>query len=151
MIQYDHGIITTEAEIMDDNRALAIVSALANGVNPWTGEIFPADSPYQTADVVRALFLARRALETKSPEARSRQRSNAPANAGKPWTEEEDRSLLQEFDSGCRIPDLAHAHSRTTAGIQARLEKHGRLQMQAAGLRNRQHDQRSASDRVDSG
>lgn len=116
---------------MDENKALTIVSALANGVNPWTGEIFPADSPYQTADVVRALFLARRALEAKSQQTRLRTRSNAPANAGKPWTEEEDRSLLEEFDSGCRIPDLAHAHARTTAGIQARLEKHGRLQAQA--------------------
>src|SRR5688572_18443227 len=41
--------------IMDDNRALAIVSALANGVNPQTGEIFEVDSPYQSVDVIRAL------------------------------------------------------------------------------------------------
>lgn len=46
---------------MDEMKALAIVSTLANGVNPLTGEIFPADSPYQTVDVVRALFLASRA------------------------------------------------------------------------------------------
>lgn len=115
---------------MDENRALAIVSALANGVNPLTGEIFPADSPYQTADVVRALFHASRALETR---ARPRSRLNAPPNAGKPWTEEEDRNLLKEFDSGCRMPDLAQALGRTTAGIQARLEKYGRVQAQADG------------------
>jgi hypothetical protein len=33
------------AEIMDETRAVAIVSALADGVNPLTGEIFPVDSP----------------------------------------------------------------------------------------------------------
>ena len=48
---------------MDDQKALSIVSALANGVNPLSGEVFPVDSPYQASDVVRALFAAARALE----------------------------------------------------------------------------------------
>ena len=30
---------------MDDNKALSIVSALATGVNPQTGEMFEIDSP----------------------------------------------------------------------------------------------------------
>jgi hypothetical protein len=110
---------------MDDSKALGIVSALANGVNPISGETFPPDSPYQSADVVRALFAAVRALE---PGRRSRARSQMPVNAGKPWSEEEDRRLLGEFDNGRPINELAQAHGRTQAGIQARLEKHGRLQ-----------------------
>ena len=48
---------------MDDSKALAVVSALADGVNPYTGEVFEPDSPYQSADVVRALYIAVRALE----------------------------------------------------------------------------------------
>jgi hypothetical protein len=113
---------------MDEARALSIVSALANGVNPATGEIFPADSPYQTADVVRALFMVSRLLEARP--ARSRERAAAPGNAGKPWTTEEDQNLLRDFDRGIGIADLAQAHGRTSAGIQARLEKHGRVQPQ---------------------
>lgn len=115
---------------MDETKALAIVWALADGVNPQTGEIFPADSAYQTAEVARALFLAGRALETK---AKARLRPHLPANAGRRWTEEEDRKLLAEFDSGCPVSDLAPAHGRTVAGIQARLEKYGRLQMALQG------------------
>jgi len=115
---------------MDETKALAIVWALADGVNPHTGEIFPADSAYQTADVVRALFLAGRALETKT---KVRARAPLPANAGRRWSEEEDRRLLDEFDGGGAVSDLAQTHGRTTAGIQARLEKHGRLQMPQQG------------------
>ncbi len=113
---------------MDETKALTIVSALADGVNPLTGEVFAPDSPYQTADVVRALALATRALEVRL---KSRPRTGLPGNAGKPWTAEEDQKLLREFDRGSSLAGLAQAHGRTPAGIQARLEKHGRLQASA--------------------
>lgn len=116
---------------MDESKALAIVSALANGVNPLTGEVFTTDSPYQSPDVVRALYISVRALEA-SAKRRSRARERLPGNAGKPWSEEEDERLLGEFDRGCPLAELARAHERTLAGIQARLEKHGRLQFQEA-------------------
>jgi hypothetical protein len=113
--------------VMDESKALAILSTLANGVNPLTGEVFPPDSPYQTADVVRALFLASSLLESRA-KPKARNTSTLPGNAGKPWTAEEDQMLLQEFDRGSPIAALAQTHGRTPAGIQARLEKHGRLQ-----------------------
>jgi len=109
---------------MDDQRALSIVTALANGVNPQTGEAFPGDSPYQSAEIVRALFVAIRAMQGKTT---NRRRPDAPANAGKPWSEAEDDELLQAFDEGTEIAAIAQAHARTPMGIQARLEKHGRL------------------------
>jgi hypothetical protein len=117
---------------MDEAKALTIVSALANGVNPLTGELFTADSLYQAPDVVRALYAAARALEIRS-KSRARPRTGMPANAGKPWSEDEDQRLLAGFDRGQSLPDLAHTHGRTPAGIQARLERHGRLQVQATG------------------
>jgi hypothetical protein len=120
------------AIIMDESKALTIVSALANGVNPITGEIFTADSLYQSPEVVRALYSAARALEIRT-KSRARPRTNLPANAGKPWSEEEDQKLLAGFDRGQSLPDLALTHGRTPAGIQARLERHGRLQVQATG------------------
>ncbi|MBM0107929.1 hypothetical protein JM946_24610 [Steroidobacter sp. S1-65] len=122
---------------MDDNKALAIVSALANGVNPQTGEMFEVDSPYQSVDVIRALYAAVRALEATARTKSRANRGRMPANAGKPWTEQEDRELLEKFDSGHSVPELAQAHDRTLAGIQARLERHGRVQVQGLQWRGR--------------
>ena len=111
---------------MEEARALAIVSALANGVDPLTGELFSVDSPYQSPDVIRALYCAVRALE-----AAGRRRTRGPAaasnNAGKPWSEDEDRQLLTAFDGGRPLAELAQSHGRTRGGIQARLVRHGRL------------------------
>jgi hypothetical protein len=121
---------------MDDQQALAIVSALANGANPVTGEMFAPDSPYQTPDVIRALFVAQRALEglrestrqkaSTAPPAQPRNASNT--NAGKPWSSEEDRQLLAAFDADKPITEIAREHGRTVGGVRARLEKHGRLE-----------------------
>lgn len=112
---------------MDESKATAVLTALASGVNPQTGEVFPPESVYQSAEVVRALYVAIRALEP-SLRRRTRARGSVPANAGKPWSEEEDQALLAEFDEGRSIAELAEAHGRTQAGIQARLERHGRIQ-----------------------
>ena len=35
---------------------LKIVEALANGIDPITGELLPSESPYNHPDVIRALF-----------------------------------------------------------------------------------------------
>ena len=131
---------------MDDQKAFSIVSALANGVNPVTGEIFPPDSAYQAPDVVRALFIAARALgpaQTNAPAAAPQPRAHTPSNVGKPWTDDEDRRLLAEFDRGRSPRELASAHERTLAGIEARLEKHGRIQPQQRVTSNRFSGQRS--------
>ena len=122
---------------MDDVKALSIVSALANGVNPETGEVFDMDSPYQSVDVIRALYIAVRALETTTKAKLRPDKQRMPANAGKPWTDKEDRELFTKFDEGLSIADLARAHDRTPAGIQARLERHGRLPAQGLNGRGR--------------
>lgn len=111
---------------MDEARALTIVSALANGVNPLTGELFAVDSPYQSADVIRALYCAVRALDG-SGRRRMRGQGTVSSNAGKPWGEDEDRQLLAAFDDGRPLAELAQSHGRTRGGIQARLVRHGRL------------------------
>ena len=70
---------------MERSNALRIINSLANGVNPATGEIFAADSPYQHPDTVRALFEAVRALD--APESRStRSNDDMPANTFVRWT-----------------------------------------------------------------
>jgi superfamily II DNA helicase RecQ len=50
--------------IVDASKALGIIHTLANGIDPYTGEEFSVDSPYQHPQTVRALFTALRALES---------------------------------------------------------------------------------------
>jgi hypothetical protein len=64
-------------------------------------------------------------------------RTRTPANAGKPWSEPEDRALLDKFDEGLSIAELARAHDRAPAGIHARLARHGRVQGQGPQWRGR--------------
>ena len=110
---------------MNQTEALSLVRSLANGVDPETGEVFAADSVYQRAQTVRALYAAAEALERA--ERFERRKQQLPAKTGEPWSEDEDRRLLSEFDAGRGLPDLAAAHQRTQTGVRARLVKYGRL------------------------
>ena len=112
---------------MDDTHALRIISALANGLDPTSESPVESPSPIQNVEVIRALFIAVRALETTARLRTRKSRSRAPTNAGRTWTAQEDRQLLDRFDAGETVAQLAHAHERTPAGIQARLERHGRM------------------------
>ena len=105
--------------------ALPIVRALADGVNPVTGEQYPQDSPYAEPRALRALFSAVDLMQREVD--RERRRERLPANFGKPWGEAEDRAIALEFDSGATISDLARRHSRTQSSIRLRLEKLGKL------------------------
>lgn len=110
---------------MDATQALAVVRSLANGVDPATGEVFPAESAYQRPDVVRALYEAASALERQ--ERYDRRKAEMPVKTGEPWTEDEDRKLLAAFDAGRALQELAAAHERTLGAVRARLLKYGRI------------------------
>jgi len=110
---------------MDSAQALAVVRSLANGVDPESGEVFPAESAYQRPQVVRALYEAATALERI--DRFDRRRSQMPPKTGEPWTEEEDRKLLAAFDAGRALQELASAHERTMGAVRARLLKYGRI------------------------
>src|SRR5438105_11207108 len=102
---------------MEQAQALAVVRSLANGVDPETGEVFPAESAYQRPIVVRALYEAASALERQ--ERFERRKAQLPAKTGEPWTEEEDRKLLAAFDAGRALQELAAAHERTMGAVRA--------------------------------
>jgi hypothetical protein len=111
---------------MDTEQALKAIRDLADGTDPWSGKAFPADAPYQHPDTVRALYLAAEALEEASK--RESRTQNAPPNAGKPWSKEEEARLAQGFDQDRSIEALAQDHGRTPFAIQARLEKLGKIE-----------------------
>ena len=115
---------------MDDIKASEILKSLAAGIDPADGGALAGIETLQSPDVVRALFLAADSLETRMRQ--SRRQSSLPRNAGKPWSQEEDARLLAGFDGGVGVDQLAAAHERTRAGIEARLVKHGRLEAEQA-------------------
>ena len=112
---------------MEREAALKILQQLANGTDPHTGEVFRADSPYQHSDTVRALFFALRALETPAAPKPRAAGENAPQNAGKPWSADEDKALASAFDAGRQIPELAAQHGRSRFAIETRLAKLGKI------------------------
>ena len=109
--------------------ALPIVRALADGVNPITGEAYPEESPYAEPRTLRALFSAVDIMQKEVD--REERRKRLPANFGKPWTEEEDHQVVASFDIGMGITDIARKHQRTHSSIRLRLEKLGKIEATA--------------------
>ena len=121
---------------MQKEQALRILNALANGVHPATGEKFAADSPYQHPDTVRALFEAMRAVEgsaTRPTPAPAPERRPAPpqTGSGARWSSEEEQRLAGAFDAGRSVDELARAHGRSRAAIEARLVRLGKMDASA--------------------
>jgi hypothetical protein len=112
---------------MEIQEALEIVRRLADGVHPETGQALTGDSPYQEAQVVRALNRAVLALEFQ--QARER-RNPLPANAGKPWSNSEDAQICEELRRGVNFQEIARTHGRTLGSIVARLIRLGRISAQ---------------------
>lgn len=142
---------------MEKATALKILQQLADGIDPHTGESFGADSPYQHPDTVRALFLALRELGGSNEGAhaapvqlpaksRASANPNAPSNAGKPWSDEEDQALAAGFDAGKKILELATEHRRSRFAIEARLAKLGKIEPPANLRGNGARPHTAASD-----
>jgi hypothetical protein len=111
---------------MQLDAALPIVRALADGVNPITGEAYPEQSPYAEPRTLRALYSA---VDLMSRDVeREKRRERLPANFGKPWTQDEDQALVGEFDGGMVMIDIARRHARTQSSIRLRLEKLGKIE-----------------------
>ena len=134
---------------MDTDRALEILRHLANGVDPYTGEVLGPEGPLQHPDTVRALYLAADVVDECDPppaevDTTEGQSDNAeasesaasklrraykdrelPARAYEPWTAEEDQRISDAYQSGVRIGLIANDHERTTTAVRSRLRKLG--------------------------
>ena len=119
---------------MEAAKTIEILKALAEGIDPGTGEQYPAGNPYQHPDTVRALFAAIHGLENAAPrpaktDAPRPDKSDRPApeNAGRPWSQEEDSRLGQAYDSGKSVEELAQVHKRSKWAIESRLARMGKI------------------------
>lgn len=110
---------------MDLATARQILEALADGVDPRTGEVLDPGSPIESAQVVRALHVAVAAMDRNS---RNRdRRSTLPLNAGKAWAVEQDQTLARLFDSGGNVAGIAKELQRTQGSIASRLVRLGKV------------------------
>lgn len=106
---------------MDVTRAKQLLSTLADGVDPFTGELLPPDHVCNQPDIIRALH---QLLDLAQVE----KRNNHVPNAGKPWSEEEDQKLVEAFHAGSKLSAIAGQHGRTRGAIKARLAHLGLLE-----------------------
>ena len=100
---------------MDIIRAKEIISALAEGIDPTTGEVLPDNSVCNKGEIVRAFYAVLSHIDEKKPK------KNLPANAGKPWTKEDEDLLIRLYQSGASKKDICKTLQRTATGIAARL------------------------------
>ena len=105
--------------------AREIIAVLAQGIHPVTGEIMPADSPYNEPPVIRALFAVSQALEGCDA---LKLRREQPPNAGKAWSADDDSRLAASFDAGHDLKHMAQEMGRSRVAVEARLVKLGKIE-----------------------
>jgi hypothetical protein len=125
----------SELEVMQEQRARQILQSLVQGVDPFDGEDLPAGTVLQQADVLRALLAGVAALEQLA--ARATRRSQLPQNIGRAWSEDEQGSLIDAFQAGESLAEIATRHGRTLRAIEARLEKLGLISAEERTTRDR--------------
>ncbi|PSW14307.1 hypothetical protein C9J01_07640 [Photobacterium rosenbergii] len=117
---------------MEQDKAYSVLEALANGVDPITGECFADDSPYNQPEVIRALFFilrnkplkkkAKKSLEEKQQENLEK---GLPMNYGLPWTQESVDSVIKDFQANIAIDTIAEKMARKPNSIIGLLKKQG--------------------------
>lgn len=121
---------------MDIIQAKETVKMLADGINPVTGEVLPADSPCNDPMIIRALFTVLGAvripikLSSKSIEEKQQDNINngKPKNAGLPWSEKQRKEIESLFNKGKTIDELANYFERTKGAITSELTRQGLIE-----------------------
>ena len=106
---------------MDVIRAKEIIAALAEGIDPTTGEMLADDNVCNKAEVVRAFYTVLQNMENSRPK------KELPENAGKPWTQDEEKVLLELYNEGLSKKEISQQLGRTLNSIMARLLRLGIL------------------------
>lgn len=116
---------------MDTNKSIKILEALANGIDPTTGEKFPAHSPYSNPEVIRGLYHALEIIRKHKQKSKmtleEKQQANIykglPRNTSLPWRDEQREYVATNFKQGETVDQLASKLERTRGAIIAELER----------------------------
>lgn len=98
---------------VDIERATEILSYLADGIDPATGEVLPNEDSCNRPDVVRALNTVLTHLNASDP--------SKYKNAFKPWTDKDEEYLIRMFNAHASKKDMCAYFQRSPGAISARL------------------------------
>lgn len=117
---------------MNAMQAQEILQMLLNGIDPVTGEIFPNDHVCNEPDVIRAFHhaiaaLGKECIQDQLNDKGKSDKSKNPSteNAGKPWSAKDDGNLIEMYENGTSITEIAAYYKRTKGAIRSRLVKLG--------------------------
>ena len=91
---------------MDLQRAKELLSGLADGVDPLTGEVLPEDHVCNKAEIIRAFHCVLKSLPGKASKPQ-------PENAGKPWNDADDA-----VPARCSMPEAAERKCAPTSNAR---------------------------------
>ena len=108
---------------MDIERARELILALAEGIDPITGEVLPPEHVCNNPEIIRAFYTAFNFIDSKSMPAEKKVKTYE--SAGKRWTEDDDKLLKELYEKGVKISEIQKQFMRSRGSIQARLAKLG--------------------------
>lgn len=110
---------------MNTEEAIRILESLHDGVDPETGEILPEGNVLEQIPVMRALYMAIVALRQgtfcDNPLEELWTNIDGGLNKTRPWTDAEDKLLVELYRNGMTIEQLADKLIRKQRGIKDRL------------------------------
>lgn len=116
---------------MDIIEAKKIVLMLAEGNDPITRKRLPENHVCNNVEVVRALYTVLKTIpQTKEEEINTSWEQEFdfhPLNAGKRWSEEDDKILCKMFDANVPQQEICVKLQCTVAGVAARLVRLGKI------------------------
>jgi hypothetical protein len=109
---------------MDRQEAGSLLSILARGIDPITGEILPDDHVCQQPAVIRALYVAADALQANAAAPKEKPKSKHE-NAGAKWTPELDQQVREAAQRNESIGAIAKILGRSSGSIASRMVRLG--------------------------